>query len=42
MTPLIPEPNCPDAGDYNLRWNFAVSAPGYSIASAEPPVFALG
>jgi hypothetical protein len=32
---VIPEPDCPDAGDYNPQWSFAVGAPGYSIASGE-------
>jgi hypothetical protein len=34
-TTSVHEPNCGDAGDQIIKWSYAVSAPGFAIASEQ-------
>ena len=35
FTTVIHEPNCGDYGSQVIEWSYAVSAPGYAIASGQ-------
>ena len=36
-TTILHQPDCGDYGNQNIRWSYAVSAPGYAIVSGQHP-----